>query len=58
METVFVNSPLLFPAEIYRQVMSGDIRWSFDHCEFLKRNRVKGVEAKDVRGMLNAGEEL
>jgi len=58
METVFVNSPLLFPAEIYRQVMSGEIRWSFEYCEFLKRNKVKRVEAADVRGMLNAGGEL
>ena len=58
METVFVNSPLLFPAEIYRQVASGGIRWSFEYCEFLKLNKVKRAEAADVRGMLNAGEEL
>ena len=58
METVFVNSPLLFPEGVYRQVMSGEIRWSFEYCEFLKQNKVKRVEAADVRSMLNAGGEL
>lgn len=71
---LFVNSPLLNPFGIYSMVQSGEIRWSFEYCEFLRASKPKDIrypegwsrdrraliqhDPADVRGMLNAGGEL
>jgi hypothetical protein len=58
MSALYANSPLLFPHSIWKQVQSGEIKFSFEYCEFLKANRPKGVKPADVRGLLNMGGEL
>ena len=74
MSALYANSPLLFPHGVWMRVQSGEIKYSFEYCEFLKASRPRDVkyppgwsstgvaliqhDPADVRWLLNMGGEL
>lgn len=56
---------MIGPLYVLKQIRSGEIKYSFEYCEFLTQLRRalprvvrESIDVRDLRGALNAGGEL